>query len=84
MIRAVLIAVVLSGCTKEPPVAPVSLSRPAAWIMAECDPLPEIPKNDGDPEVRRRYHKVERPAFVECAAKHRELVKYVDAIAPKP
>lgn len=79
----VLFLAVLSACGKDPPVAPVSLARPASWVLKECDPLPDIPKNDGDPSVRRDYHKVERPAYVECAAKHRELVRYVDTVAPQ-
>jgi len=74
----------LAGCASAPPpVAPVGLTRPAAWALAPCDPLPEIPKRDGDPEVRRAYYAAERPAYVECAAKHAALVRYVDVVAPR-
>lgn len=78
-----IVGLFLCACTGNPPVPPTNLARPAAWVMQACEELPEIPANDGDPEVRRKYHSTERPAYVACAAKHRELVRYVDAVAPK-
>jgi hypothetical protein len=51
-------------------------------VLKECEAMPNIPQGDGNPTIRRDYYKIERPMYVECAAKHSELVRYVDAVAP--
>ena len=83
ILLATPLLILLAGCSGNPPPAPEGLRRPAAWVMKNCDPLPPIPVNDGDPIVRRKYHQVERPMYVECAAKVEELIKYVEAVAPQ-
>ncbi len=78
-----VVALTLAGCASNPPPpAPEGLKRPVAWAMQRCRPLPDIPESDGDPTVRRNYHKVERAEYVLCAAKVDELVRYVETVAP--
>jgi len=79
----VVAAVVVGGCETAKPVAPTGIARPTAWAMKACDELPQIPALDGDPAKRVEYHKVERPAYVACAEKHRVLARFVETVAPE-
>lgn len=78
-----IVAAMLAGCAKDPPPAPQGLARPVSWAMVRCPPMPEVPKNDGDPEVRKEAEKNVRLLYVECAAKVDVHIAYVEAVAPK-
>ncbi len=78
----VLLALVLSGCSSNPPPAPEGLKRPPAWVMQRCPAVPDIPPKDGDPKVRAEYEKTWRPLYVECAARVDVLIRHVETVAP--
>lgn len=78
----VAIALLVAGCAGDPPPAPDGLSRPVAWAMKKCQPLPDVPANDGDPAVRAPVDKAVRLMYVECAAKVDVHIRYVETVAP--
>jgi len=82
-ILGLLASAYIGGCS-EKPVAPSPSLRPApAWAVAPCEDLPDIPELQGDPAVRRPYDAHVRSLYVECAGKHRHMVKRDRIIADK-
>lgn len=77
---AAALAVALTGCADH--VVPVTgLTPPAASLVAQCKPLPDVPARDGDPRVRASYYATTRQQYGDCADRHRGLTAWAVAAA---
>lgn len=76
---AIMVAAALGGC-----MAPVTgLKGPDARLMRAVAPLPDIPKDEAKPEVRRRYYATSRRMYGQCSDQVGGLQAYARTVAPQ-
>jgi hypothetical protein len=80
-----VLVVLLAGCGPEKAVSPdtLKLKRPAAEVMDDCPDLPDVPKNDGNPKIRTKHYAEVRTMYADCRGEKRQLVQWIDKVAPK-
>lgn len=76
-----LLTLALFQCAPQaaPPPSP-QLADVDARLRIPCSALPDIPKDNGDPRVRKGYDAETRGMYVLCAARNKSLLAYIDTV----
>lgn len=76
-----LLTLALFQCAPQsaPPPSP-QLADVDARLRIPCGRLPDIPKDNGDPRVRKSYDAETRGMYVLCAERNEGLRSYIDAV----
>jgi hypothetical protein len=76
-----LMTLALFQCAPEaaPPPSP-QLADVEARLRVACPDLPDIPKGNGDPRIRKDYDAETRALYAGCAAKNKGLLAYIDTV----
>ena len=73
------------GCATTGQQSGKGIAKPAGWMLADCEDLPDIPaaKDEAKAEVRRSYYKTSRIMYAQCKARHGGLKAFATTVTSR-